>query len=82
MPQDDERMRKRDEGKTPDGGGMRRGEEEGGTSEGGKGSMRRSSHWEKRGMGGECENVCIISIDGARRMRGSRGKNASRGQGG
>ena len=59
MPQDDERMRKRDEGKTPDGGGMRRGEEEGGTSEGGKGSMRRSSHWEKGSMGGECENVCI-----------------------
>ena len=79
VPQDDERMRKRDEGKTPDGGGMRRGEEEGGTSEGGKGSMRRSSHWEKRGMGGECENVCIISIDGARRMRGSTGLLATRG---
>ena len=80
-PQDDGRMRKRDEGKTPDGGGMRRGEEEGGTSEGGKGSMRRSSHWEKGSMGGECEKVCIIIIDGARRMRGSTGLLATRGRG-
>ena len=43
--------------------------------------MRRSSHWEKGSMGGECEKVYIIIIDGAMTMRGSTELNASRGRG-
>ena len=43
--------------------------------------MRRSSHWEKGSMGGECEKVYIIIIDGAMRMRGSTGLLATRGRG-